>query len=173
MMLVSACASGESSAYSSLSPAQLAFVVPESDAGRPGETCGTCGPDDFQNKVSKWTWLVVDRVTVVDGSTAAYRVRLNPRRPAISDVDPAVLTPNMWAEDADDIVALLDDDVEVWVAVDTDLETPFVVGGAIFDVDGRIAGVGRRSAWTFVAPIARAAALHSSDSALEFMETLL
>ena len=79
----------------------------------------------------------------------------------------------MWAEDADQIVELLGENLEVWIAVDTDLQTPFVVGGAIFDVEGRIAGIGRRAAWTFVAPIARAAALRSSATAREFMETLL
>jgi hypothetical protein len=166
--------------YEGLTPAELAYVIPDSARWGPGNPCAEvgCGGAVESRYLRRASWVVFDAVSVVAGSVGAkgegsIRIELDVVEVLRGSVDTASVEVDAWEPDIERVLQALDAGHELWAAVQCRGLGGNVCYIVAIDDEGRFAGIGDGAGLLFTAPLAREAADARAPSGRQFLEAVL
>jgi hypothetical protein len=176
LALMGGCSS-EDNPYVALSDDASKFVIPGSEDWASGELCsdgGSCSGAITVSVIENYDWYrIIDLTVAQDDSTegsVTASLSVGEARSAAGSEKKSVAV-RAWGPDVDDVKAVLAEEFEVWVGVDS--ESDYVAVFSAFDTDGRVAGIGNAAAEYFTIAVAELAAEAQAPSAFAYLDPIM
>lgn len=170
---------GDADPYAELSPAEMAFVIPESAGWGPADPCANSdcrGPVDVED-LAEADRLAIDTIEVIEGAVGdddSARVRIAVAETLAGEPHGAAVEKRLWGTDVEVILDALTAGHDVWAATPCQgMIDDVVCHLVIFDTEERFAGIGSGASLYFTRPLARQAAAANATTARAFIEAAL
>ncbi len=175
VVLATGCG-GDDDPYGRLTDLEISYVIPGSGQWAIGDPCAEadCSGEIDSGQLGDASWVVVDVVTVVEGTAGeerTIRISMDIEGVVRGAEDPASFEGSAWGQDVGWASEALAAGHELWAATECPgLTDEYVCHFVAIDEHGRFAGIGYGMGLLFTTPLAREAAHRGALSGRQFLE---